>query len=50
MGNPGTGLGLAICHEIVERHGGRIAVETKPGKGSCFTIWLPAVGPDQPAG
>ena len=37
----GTGVGLAICRRIVERHGGTIAVNAKPGKGATFYIRLP---------
>ncbi len=38
----GTGLGLAICKEIIEHHRGRIEVQSEIGKGTTFSIYLPA--------
>ncbi|HQS57567.1 MAG: ATPase [Gallionellales bacterium 35-53-114] len=39
----GTGLGLAISHQIIQKHGGDIRVESHPGTGTCFYIHLPAI-------
>jgi CheY-like chemotaxis protein len=39
----GTGLGLAISQRFVEMLGGRITIDSEPGAGSCFTVWIPDV-------
>jgi two-component system NtrC family sensor kinase len=45
----GMGLGLSICQRIVKNHGGRIEVESQPGKGSNFKIYLPSEQSAMPA-
>ncbi|MDP1567888.1 MAG: hybrid sensor histidine kinase/response regulator [Polaromonas sp.] len=45
----GLGLGLYITHQLVQAHGGSIAVESQPGEGSVFTVRLPLQPPVEPA-
>jgi signal transduction histidine kinase len=47
-GKTGAGLGLTIAKEIIQVHGGRIGVESQPGKGAQFWFTLPAAGPREP--
>ncbi len=37
----GVGLGLSVCYGFIKEHGGNVDVESEPGKGTCFTIYLP---------
>jgi len=46
----GTGLGLSLSFSIVKKHGGRIEVESEPGVGSCFKVWIPVQGPSGEGG
>jgi len=41
QGRRGSGVGLALVRHIAEAHGGRVTVESRPGEGSRFTLWLP---------
>jgi signal transduction histidine kinase len=41
QGRRGSGVGLALVRHVAEAHGGRVTVESRPGAGSCFTLWLP---------
>jgi signal transduction histidine kinase len=45
----GTGLGLPVSQKILNEHGGRIHVQSEPGRGSRFTLELPAVLPSTSA-
>lgn len=38
----GMGMGLYVCQKIIQAHGGHIEVDSRPGEGATFTIWLPA--------
>jgi len=40
----GTGLGLTLCREIVDAHGGRLAIANRDGGGAVVTVWLPSAG------
>jgi len=41
----GTGLGLSLSHKIIQKHSGRFEVESRPGQGTTFAVWLPVQQP-----
>jgi signal transduction histidine kinase len=43
MNVKGTGIGLAIVEQVAQAHGGRLELQSEPGRGSRFTLWIPAV-------
>lgn len=50
QGRRGSGVGLALVRHVAEAHGGRVTVESAPGQGSRFVLWLPAgPGPEPPS-
>jgi len=44
QGRRGSGVGLALVRHVAEAHGGRVTVDSRPGEGSRFTLWLPLNG------
>jgi two-component system NtrC family sensor kinase len=45
----GTGLGLSVTYNVIKKHGGRIEVQSEPAQGTCFSIFLPIGGADEPS-
>ena len=45
----GAGLGLALSKQIVDAHGGRITLDSRPGEGTTVTVWLPGGTTASPA-